>query len=203
MSENMYYRKPEDLIELNESSGRILKSSFQEKSTLAFNIRMLCDRCNINIGEELKNYFHGHVIVDLGAGYMPSGYALARMAGASSYIAVEKYQYKELKENLENHANNDERYGWENDNPSIPYAVYSGDMLDFLSRIKNDDSVGMIFSWIDNVVLTGDPKELVSQMERVLHKDSAIFASNSIDLQLFSDNLKEEKIAGYMVLYRK
>lgn len=124
-----------------------------------------------------SNPFNGKVLVDLGAGSVPNGYLAAKLLGASGYIAVEPYNYRELYERLSS-----ENGGLvEDDEVAIPANVAPEDMLEFLRRLP-DQSVNILTSGLDITILPDyhKRKEIEKEIERVLLPDGAYLSESSL-----------------------
>lgn len=200
--ENEFIKKPNELIKLKASTGKKINSTDRDFSPFGNDITESIKWIKLT---DITKYFKDQIVVDLGAGIRPAGYSLARTSGAISYIGVEKYNHEKLKEILNYHLKNHKKmkYKWENNNSPIPYAIYPGDMLDFLSRIKKDNSVSIILSWINDAIILGNCSELNSEITRVLNPKGAILSNNSvIGLNLYT-RLKEKELSDYISIYRK
>ena len=129
-------------------------------------------------GEFLKKLLNGRRVVELGAGMMPFGYALAASCDARNFVAVEPFyadkQKASVKAMIEESGSILKR---------IPYKVEGVDMLEYLKG-EADDLLSVIACGIEDCILPSFEyrKSVEGEIYRVLEKD-AFFLSCHSDLQ--------------------
>ena len=138
-------------------------------------------------GNFLKEIIKGRRMVELGAGMMPFGYALAATCGAKNFVAVEPF-YSDLQKNsiaglIEERGENLTR---------IPYKVEALDMLDYL-RGEADDLLCVVACGIEDCILPGPDyrTKVERELVRVLEEDVFFLSSHS---DLFPKELKSVEI---------
>ena len=129
-------------------------------------------------GNFLKKLLADRRVVELGAGMMPYGYALAAECGAKNFVAVEPFyadkQRASVKAMIEELGNLLTR---------IPYKVEGVDMLEYL-RKEADELLCVVACGIEDCILPSFDyrKKVEGEIYRVLEKD-AFFLSSHSDLQ--------------------
>ena len=129
-------------------------------------------------GSFLQKILEKRRVVELGAGMMPYGYALAATCGAKNFVAVEPFyadkQRASVKAIIEEQGSLLER---------IPYKVEGRDMLDYL-KDEADDLLCVVACGIEDCILpsTEYRKQVEGEIYRVLERD-AFFLSSHSDLQ--------------------
>ena len=117
-------------------------------------------------------------VVELGAGMMPYGYALAASCEARNFVAVEPFyadkQKASIQAMIEDAGQTMSR---------IPYKVEGRDMLEYL-KDEADDLLCVVACGIEDCILPGAEyrKKVEGEIYRVLEKD-AFFLSSHSDLQ--------------------
>ena len=129
-------------------------------------------------GSFLKKLLAGRRVVELGAGMMPYGYALAASCGARNFVAVEPFYADKQRASVK--AMIEEQGVMLN---RIPYKVEGLDMLEYL-KAEADDLLCVVACGIEDCILPSfDYRNKVEgEIYRVLAKDSFFLSSHS-DLQ--------------------
>ena len=129
-------------------------------------------------GEFLKKMLRGRRVVELGAGMMPFGYALAASCDARNFVAVEPFYADKQKASIK--AMIEESGSVLN---RIPYKVEGKDMLEYLKN-EADDLLAVIACGIEDCILPSFEyrKRVEGEIYRVLERD-AFFLSSHSDLQ--------------------
>jgi len=162
----------------------------------------------VNLIKE-RELLKGQVVVDLGAGMSGRhAYFLSSLAGAKSYVGVEKNHFSHLKNSLDDKPENlrkslgnivGEPQNYKEmmmeEFKAIPASAVDEDILTFLKRLP-DNSVSIIASGIDGYVLPiGEYREKVKrEIERVLNPNGALLAFYSaglVDTQNLQDIVPE------------
>ena len=126
-------------------------------------------------GNFLKKLLAGRRVVELGAGMMPYGYALAAACGARNFVAVEPFyadkQRASVKAMIEEQAEMLNR---------IPYKVEGVDMLEYLKG-EADDLLCVVACGIEDCILPGFDyrKKVEGEIYRVLAKNAFFLSSHS------------------------
>ena len=126
-------------------------------------------------GEFLSSVLQGRRLVELGAGMMPFGYALAATCRAMNFVAVEPFyadkQRNSIKAMIEDRGKTLNR---------IPYKVEGCDMLEYLKE-EPDDLLCILACGIEECILPGmDYRVKVeSEIYRTLAQDSFFISSHS------------------------
>jgi len=128
-------------------------------------------------GSALRSLLHGHRVVELGAGMMPYGYALAAACQAKNFVAVEPYYSDVQKLSVQSFVK--ENSGIVS---RVPYKVSGQDMLDYLTN-EPDDLLCIVACGIEDCILPGADYKLKveREIERTLKPD-AFFVSSHSDL---------------------
>ncbi len=126
-------------------------------------------------GNFLKDLLVGRRVVELGAGMMPYGYALAAACGARNFVAVEPF-YSDLQKNsvaglIEERGESLAR---------IPYKVEATDMLEYL-RGEADELLCVLACGIEDCILPGAEyrAQVEGEIVRVLERDTFFLSSHS------------------------
>ena len=129
-------------------------------------------------GSFLKKLLAGRRVVELGAGMMPYGYALAASCGARNFVAVEPFYADKQRASVK--AMIEEQGAMLN---RIPYKVEGLDMLEYL-KAEADDLLCVVACGIEDCILPSfDYRNKVEgEIYRVLAKDTFFLSSHS-DLQ--------------------
>lgn len=129
-------------------------------------------------GSFLLELLHGRRVVELGAGMMPYGYALAAHAGAKNFVAVEPF-YADRQEIAQN------AYLDDIHDPAlrIPRKVVAMDMLAYLES-EPDGLLCLLACGIEDCILPGTVyrKKVEGEIQRTLQAD-AFFISSHSDLR--------------------
>ena len=126
----------------------------------------------------LQSLLSGRRVVELGAGMMPYGYALAASCEARNFVAVEPFyadkQKASVKAMIEDAGQTI---------PRIPYKVEGRDMLEYL-KDEADDLLCVVACGIEDCILPGAEyrKKVEGEIYRVLEQDTFFLSSHS-DLQ--------------------
>ena len=129
-------------------------------------------------GSFLKKLLAGRRVVELGAGMMPYGYALAASCGARNFVAVEPFYADKQRASVK--AMIEEQGAMLN---RIPYKVEGVAMLEYLKG-EADDLLCVVACGIENCILPSFHyrKKVEGEIYRVLAKDTFFLSSHS-DLQ--------------------
>jgi len=129
-------------------------------------------------GSFLKKLLAGRRVVELGAGMMPYGYALAASCGARNFVAVEPFYADKQRASVK--AMIEEQGAMLN---RIPYKVEGSDMLEYLKG-EADDLLCVVACGIEDCILPSFDyrKKVEGEIYRVLAKDTFFLSSHS-DLQ--------------------
>ena len=205
-----------------EDVGQITKGEVGKdyETSFASAASFLLSDINENKGEKydrVKKLFENIPIVDLGAGQNQRGYFLARIIGASGYVATEPNNWVSLEDELTNQNTSGHNYSDHTGHFSpkiekfkkIPFAIAPEDALTFLKRLP-DHSVGISSFGIDGYVLgsafrgsmsKGESekiekyiKDVNDEISRVLHPASAVITKNSA----FVGSGLEEKFISFI-----
>ena len=126
-------------------------------------------------GNFLKDLMVGRRVVELGAGMMPFGYALAATCRAKNFVAVEPFYSDIQKASLS-------AFIEEKNRPPnrIPYKVESLDMLEYLEK-EADDLLCVIACGIEDCILPNLEyrKKVEGEIGRVLERDAFFISSHS------------------------
>jgi hypothetical protein len=138
-------------------------------------------------GYFLRDLLRDRRVVELGAGMMPFGYALAATCGARNFVAVEPFyadmQKKSVACLIEEH---------QGILPRIPYKIESMDMLEYL-RGEADNLLCVVACGIEDCILPGPDyrKKVEGEVVRVLEEDAFFLSSHS---DLFPRELKSVEV---------
>ena len=139
--------------------------------------RALFEWSLVPAGNFLHTLLQGRRVVELGAGMMPYGYALAAHSCARNFVAVEPF-YADRQEIAQS------SYVGEVLDPSlrIPRKVESKDMLVYLEE-EPDNLLTIVACGIEDCILPGPDyrKKVEGEIERTLEED-AFFVSSHSDL---------------------
>lgn len=126
----------------------------------------------------LQSLLVGRRVVELGAGMMPYGYALAASCEARNFVAVEPFYADKQKASIQAMIEDAGQTI-----PRIPYKVEGRDMLEYL-KDEADDLLCVVACGIEDCILPGAEyrKKVEGEIYRVLEKD-AFFLSSHSDLQ--------------------
>ena len=119
-------------------------------------------------GSFLHKMLEKRRVVELGAGMMPYGYALAATCGAKNFVAVEPFyadkQRASVKAIIEEQGSLLER---------IPYKVEGRDMLDYL-KDEADELLCVVACGIEDCILPSSEyrKQVEGEIYRVLERDA-------------------------------
>ena len=129
-------------------------------------------------GNFLDKLLEKRRVVELGAGMMPYGYALAASCEARNFVAVEPFYADKQKASIQAMIEDAGQTI-----PRIPYKVEGRDMLEYL-KDEADDLLCVVACGIEDCILPGAEyrKKVEGEIYRVLEKD-AFFLSSHSDLQ--------------------
>lgn len=138
-------------------------------------------------GGFLKDLLAGRRVVELGAGMMPYGYALAATCGARNFVAVEPFYADKQSLSLSAFTG---QLG--QSVPRIPYKVKDQDMLAYLQE-EADDLLCVVACGIEDCILPGPEyrARVESEIRRVLEPDAFFLSSHS---DLYPKDLKAVEI---------
>lgn len=126
-------------------------------------------------GKLLHALLEGKRVVELGAGMMPYGYALASACGAKNFVAVEPFYSDVQKTSIQTYISENQGLS-----SRIPYKVIDRDMLAYLQD-EPDDLLCIIACGIENCILPGPDyrKKVENEIVRTMEKDSFFLSSHS------------------------
>ena len=126
----------------------------------------------------LQNLLVRRRVVELGAGMMPYGYALAASSEARNFVAVEPFYADKQKASIQAMIEDAGQTM-----PRIPYKVEGRDMLEYL-KDEADDLLCVVACGIEDCILPGAEyrKKVEGEIYRVLEQDTFLLSSHS-DLQ--------------------
>ena len=138
-------------------------------------------------GNFLKELLGGRRVVELGAGMMPYGYALAAVCEARNFVAVEPF-YSDLQKNSVAGLIKERGESL----PRIPYKVEAIDMLEYL-RGEADELLCVLACGIEDCILPGADyrTQVEGEIVRVLEKDAFFLSSHS---DLFPKELRKVEV---------
>jgi hypothetical protein len=127
------------------------------------------------LASEIKSALEGQRVVELGAGMMAYGYALAASSGARNYLAVEPF-YADAQSTSILEKNRDRKELL----PRIPFKVVSNDMLEHLQS-EGDDLISIIACGIENCILPDEKykRKVEAEITRTLHPEGVFISSHS------------------------
>ena len=123
----LFSRDWKERLSLSRASGKGFAAPGGE-FTRALYEWVLMDEANA-----LRSLLRGQRVVELGAGMMPFGYALAALCHAKNFVAVEPY-YSDVQE-ISVKSFVKENFGVV---PRIPFKVIGEDMLSYLTNEPDD-----------------------------------------------------------------
>ena len=126
-------------------------------------------------GKLLHTILAGRRVVELGAGMMSYGYALASTCGAKNFVAVEPFYSDIQKKSIQNHISKNQGL-----NNRIPHKVVDLDMLAYLQG-EPDDLLCIIACGIEDCILPGPGyrKKVENEIVRTMEEDSFFLSSHS------------------------
>lgn len=129
------------------------------------------------VAGELRELLSGERVVELGAGMMPYGYALAASCGARNFVGVEPFYADVLQTSVK--AFIEEKAGRA---PRIPFKVAAQDMLAYL-REEEDDLICVLACGIEDCILPGEEykRKVEAELLRVV-RPGGVFVSSHSDL---------------------
>lgn len=129
-------------------------------------------------GNFLRSLLAGRRVVELGAGMMPYGYALAASCEAKNFVAVEPFYADKQKASVQAMIEDTGKIL-----PRIPYKVEGLDMLEYLKE-EADDLLCVVACGIEDCILPSSEyrKKVEGEIYRVLETDTFFLSSHS-DLQ--------------------
>ncbi len=126
-------------------------------------------------GSALRSLLRGQRVVELGAGMMPFGYALAAVCQAKNFVAVEPYYSDLQKISIQSFVKENSGVV-----PRIPFKVTGEDMLAYLMN-EPDDLLCILACGIEDCILPGADykKKVEREIERTLGSNSFFVSSHS------------------------
>ena len=137
--------------------------------------RALFEAVTNGLADEIKSALEGQRVVELGAGMMAYGYALAASSAARNYLAVEPFYADVLSKSIA------EMIRVRNVLlPRIPFRVTPTDMLEHLQR-KGDDLISIVACGIENCILPDEnyKRKVEAEITRTLHPEGVFISSHS------------------------
>ena len=127
------------------------------------------------VATDIKEDLNGERVVELGAGIMSFGYALAASCGAKNYLAVEPFYADVLQTTITEMIQ--ERSGALH---RIPFKVVAKDMLAYL-KDEADDLVSIVACGIEDCILPdeGYKRMVEAEITRVLSPSGVFISSHS------------------------
>lgn len=134
-------------------------------------------------GKILHSLLKGRRVVELGAGMMSYGYALASTCGARNFVAVEPFYHDIQEKSILSHLSKNNGLS-----DRIPYKIVAKDMLAYLEE-EPDDLLCIMACGIEDCILPGPDyrKKVENQIVRTMEKNSFFLSSHS---DLFPQSLK-------------
>lgn len=138
-------------------------------------------------GQIMHSLLKNRRVVELGAGMMSYGYALANHCGAKNFVAVEPFYADVQKASIQTYLS--ENPGM---NDRIPHKVIDLDMLAYL-QAEPDNLLCIIACGIEDCILPSFDyrKKVESEIVRTMEKDSFFLSSHS---DLFPQGLQNTEI---------
>ena len=127
------------------------------------------------LADEIKSALEGQRVVELGAGMMAYGYALAASSGARNYLAIEPFYADALSKSIF------ERIRSRNELLlRIPFKVIPNDMLEHLQS-EGDDLISIVACGIENCILPDEKykRKVEAEVIRTLHPEGVFISSHS------------------------
>lgn len=137
--------------------------------------RALFEAVTSGLADEVKSALKGQRVVELGAGMMAYGYALAASSEAKNYLAVEPFYADVLSNSIFEKIRNLNVLL-----PRIPFKVIPADMLEHLQS-EGDDLISIIACGIENCILPDEKykRKVEAEVIRTLHPDGVFISSHS------------------------
>ena len=143
--------------------------------------------------------FVGQIIVDIGPGDTITGYEIALLSSANSYVGVEPYYFTECvikftKQNLDSLRKKSAR---------IPHTIVEADALSLLRRLP-DRSVSLFASQLEGVMKEEYRIDVEKEIQRVLHPQGAFIGYDSklsLDRNTFQYDLFDKESSDDAGLY--
>jgi hypothetical protein len=138
-------------------------------------------------GQLLHSLLNGRRVVELGAGIMSFGYALANSCGAKNFVAVEPFYSDVQKTSINTFISENKAIG-----NTIPHKVVDRDMLSYLQE-EPDNLLCLVACGIEDCILPGPDyrKKVENEIVRTMEKDSFFLSSHS---DLFPQSLNSVEI---------
>lgn len=126
-------------------------------------------------GKILHSLLKGRRVVELGAGMMSYGYALASTCGAKNFVAVEPFYHDIQEKSILSHLSKNNGLSYR-----IPYKIVAKDMLAYLEE-EPDDLLCIMACGIEDCILPGPGyrKKVENQIVRTMEKNSFFLSSHS------------------------
>ena len=134
-------------------------------------------------GKILHSLLKGRRVVELGAGMMSYGYALASTCVAKNFVADEPFYHDSQEKSILSHLSKNNGLSYR-----IPYKIVAKDMLAYLEE-EPDDLLCIMACGIEDCILPGPDyrKKVENQIVRTMEKNSFFLSSHS---DLFPQSLK-------------
>ena len=126
-------------------------------------------------GKILHSLLKGRRVVELGAGMMSYGYALASTCGAKNFVAVEPFYHDIQEKSILSHLSKNNGLSYR-----ISYKIVAKDMLAYLEE-EPDDLLCIMACGIEDCILPGPGyrKKVENQIVRTMEKNSFFLSSHS------------------------
>lgn len=168
--------------------------------------KALFEAVTSGLADEIKSALEGQRVVELGAGMLAYGYALAASSCARNYLAVEPFYADVLSKSIF------ERIRSQNELlPRIPFKVLPSDMLQHLES-EGEDLISIVACGIENCILPNEKykRKVEAEVVRTLHPDGVFISSHSdIDpkelnvTEKWFRRLENPKVQDRIRIYRK
>lgn len=145
---------------------------------------------------ELKEIFHGQVLIDIGSGGNLYGVGVAEMLQAKGYVGIEPYDFYRVR-----------RAAADLDK-SIPMALVAEDALTFLKRVPNKSNVSFLLSNMNVSVIPNSfmREEISREIKRALspyggvliYKSDFFIGDPDLNVRYVSrDNFPDVRVGTY------
>ena len=137
--------------------------------------KALFEAVTSGLADEIKSALAGQRVVELGAGMMAYGYALAASSDARNYLAVEPFYADILSKSIfEKIRSKNELL------PRIPFKVVLSDMLEHLQS-EGDGLISIVACGIENCILPDEKykRKVETEVIRTLHPAGVFISSHS------------------------
>ena len=126
-------------------------------------------------GKILHSLLKNRRLVELGAGMMSYGYALAQSCGARNFVAVEPFYADIQRASIQSHLTKSD-----NMHPKIPFKVIKLGMLEYLEQ-EPDNLLCILACGIEDCILPGPDyrRKVEAEIVRTMDDDSFFLSSHS------------------------